>query len=37
MIDKRAKFQEGRERKSRHPNDRNRAGLWGDHPVRKMI
>lgn len=36
MIDKCAKFEEMRERKSGRGNDRNRAGLWGGHPVRKM-
>ncbi|RWK14492.1 MAG: hypothetical protein EOR43_32520, partial [Mesorhizobium sp.] len=36
MIDKCAKFEEVRERKSGRGNDRNRAGLGGGHPVRKM-
>jgi hypothetical protein len=37
MIDKGAKFEEVREWKARRRNDRNRAGLWGDHPIWKMI
>jgi hypothetical protein len=36
MIDKCAKLEEVRERKSGRGNDRNRAGLRGNHPVRKM-
>ncbi|MER9972194.1 hypothetical protein NKJ94_37085, partial [Mesorhizobium sp. M0060] len=36
MIDKCANFEEVRERKSGRGNDRNRAGLWDDHPLRKM-
>ncbi|RWA81682.1 MAG: hypothetical protein EOQ30_18040 [Mesorhizobium sp.] len=36
MIDKCAKFEEVCERKSGRSNDRNRTGLWGGHPVRKM-
>ncbi|MER9876958.1 hypothetical protein NKJ12_28700 [Mesorhizobium sp. M0195] len=36
MIEKCAKFEEVCERKSGRGNDRNRTGLWGGHPVRKM-